>query len=125
MDLPSLFCIHLRIGNPPILKTEIHPCRRPLTSGFKIGIYKYICLYKLVVKQIIEKVSLKLVCKDKCNIFGISNLVLKTLTVLFTDLGSLISELFCASLNRYQLKMDYMHNFAQILILLGYFCLDL
>ena len=59
------------VGNPLILKTEIHPCRRHFTAEFKIGKYK--CFYELVVKQIIEKVSLKLACKDICKIFGIPN----------------------------------------------------
>ena len=33
MDLPFLLCrpTHRSMGNPQILKTEIHPCRHPFT----------------------------------------------------------------------------------------------
>ena len=31
MDLPFLLCTHRSMGNPQILKTEMHPCRHPFT----------------------------------------------------------------------------------------------
>ena len=76
MDLPPLFCIHLGIGNPLISKLKYTLAGAILHPDFKKGIYIYKYLYKLEAKQIIEKVSLKLICKDKCNIFGFPTLVL-------------------------------------------------
>ena len=57
---------------------------------------------------------MKFIC---CRRFGIPNFcVLQKLAVLFTNLGSSISVLYCVSLIRNRLKMDNLHTNSSFLV---------